>query len=63
MPRKRDEMLVPESSSFLSPRMFHSFFFTTHRLEGVLLLADVKDLEGLLGSLETAQSHGTESRA
>lgn len=34
-----------------------------HCLEDVLLLAQVKDLEGLLGSLETAESHGTKSRA
>lgn len=44
---------------FLSFLCFSSFT----RLELVLLLADVKDLEGLLGGLEAREGHGTESRA
>lgn len=32
-------------------------------LDGILLLAEVKHLESLLGGLDTAEGHGTKSRA
>ncbi len=47
----------------MSSEHVFSFCFASFPLLGVLLGADVPDLEGLLGSLETAESHGTKSRA